>query len=98
MPGAVRIDQEPFAPQIGPQKADSRWRYDLMAVDDLESVPLEWVSRLHQVAMSAKSKESLRMIEQIRPQYPAVADALTELVNTFRFDTIMSLTEEVISQ
>lgn len=69
-----------------------------ISADDLSILPADWVNELHRIAMTARAKELLTIIERIRPEYPEIAQGLTELVNNFRFDTIMTLTEATLSQ
>lgn len=59
---------------------------------DLEALPDAWVSRLHQVAMTAQADETMALIRQVAGEHPAIAQALGALVETFRFDVIVSLT------
>lgn len=61
--------------------------------DVLRELPPEWCARLSQVAKAAKAEESLQLIEQIRAEHPVIAEALTKLVDNFRFDILMNLSD-----
>jgi hypothetical protein len=55
----------------------------------------DWLAELHQAAVQADVDLALDLIEQIREQDASLADALVSLVRGFRFDTIMTLTQQM---
>ncbi|MCL4248013.1 MAG: response regulator [Anaerolineae bacterium] len=71
-------------------------REDVLSPDVFYDLPLEWVTELHNVAMSAKREQSLQVIEKISQTHPAISASLIELVNSFRFDKIMALTKPIV--
>jgi len=79
---------------------------EVMAVDEaenslkpgiLQEMPPEWLARLNQVAKAAKAEEAYQLIEQIRAEHPSTADALCNLVDNFRFDILMNLSEQSVT-
>jgi signal transduction histidine kinase/DNA-binding NarL/FixJ family response regulator/HAMP domain-containing protein len=63
----------------------------------LREMPPDWLARLNQVAKSAKAEEAHQLIEQIRVEHPATAEALRDLVDNFRFDILMNLSEQAVT-
>jgi CheY-like chemotaxis protein len=59
----------------------------------LAELPPEWIAELHLAATQADADHALELIDQIRAQHKPLADALAGLVNNFRFDTIMDLSQ-----
>ena len=59
---------------------------------DLAGQPDTWLTDLHQAAMRGKDKIIFDLLDQIRPQHEALAEALSQLVHDFRFDKIVELT------
>jgi two-component system sensor histidine kinase/response regulator len=60
---------------------------------DLTIMSSQWIEQLHQAAMRVNSKLIGQLIQEIPQEQSYVANALTELVNQFRFDVIMELTK-----
>jgi CheY-like chemotaxis protein len=60
---------------------------------DLAALPAARVAELHQAAAQADADLVLDLIEQARPGHESLADALMGLVQNYRFDTIMALTQ-----
>jgi len=50
------------------------------------------VAQVHQAAVEADAELILDLLEQVRAEYPSVAEGLATLVNSFRFDLITALT------
>ena len=71
-------------PQAGQDACD-------LPIDTL--LPPEWTAEFHQAAIQADADHALELIEQIREGREPLADALANLVNNFRFDTLMDLTQ-----
>jgi PAS domain S-box-containing protein len=61
--------------------------------DDLAALPAARVTELHQAAAQADADLVLDLIEQVRAGHESLADALMGLVQNYRFDTIMALTQ-----
>lgn len=59
---------------------------------DLADLPAEWVTQLHRTASIADFEATHKLIEAIHLDHSALAAKLTELVNGFRFDTIVGWT------
>lgn len=62
---------------------------------DLATQPQAWVAQLNLAARGAEDEMVWQLLDQIPPQQSALAEALAELVNEFRLDKIVSLTEAV---
>ena len=60
----------------------------------LSTLPLAWRQRFHQATIDLNLRLMLTEIAQIRQQNEPLADALTELVNHFKFEKIASLLQE----
>ncbi len=61
----------------------------------LRSLPLEWVAHLYHAASMADTEETLALIQQIEAQDTHLASLLTNMVENFRFDRIMALTQGI---
>jgi CheY-like chemotaxis protein len=86
----VRFVYEERAQPIGfPTEAGE----GLLTTAALAALPSDWVTSLHQAAAQLEADLILDLLDQIREQNAALADALEGLVNDFRFDTIMTLCE-----
>jgi len=60
----------------------------------LADAPSEWVAALHQAAAQADADLVLALVSQIQAKHGPLAQGLTLLVNNFRFDTILALSQE----
>jgi PAS domain S-box-containing protein len=60
----------------------------------LAAISPEWVQQLRQAAIRVNAKRLLYLIQQVPPQYHDLAQYLTELVEHFRFEDILKVTEE----
>ncbi|HAG79577.1 MAG TPA: hybrid sensor histidine kinase/response regulator, partial [Cyanobacteria bacterium UBA12227] len=60
---------------------------------DLAVMSAEWITELHQAARNLDSDLMNRLIEQIPQVHTPLAQALANLINDFRFDRIMALTQ-----
>jgi two-component system sensor histidine kinase/response regulator len=54
-----------------------------------------WIVELEQAATELNEKEILLLLDQIRPEYPRIVNAIEDLVNNFRFDLIVDLIEGI---
>jgi CheY-like chemotaxis protein len=61
----------------------------------LAVLPVDWVAELYQAAAQADVALVLDLVERIREKNEALADALAGLVAEFRFDIIVTLTQDV---
>jgi PAS domain S-box-containing protein len=64
-----------------------------LTAEALAALPAGWVVTLHQAATEADAEKLLELSEQIRTEHPAVAAALSDMVDNFLFDEIMEMTE-----
>lgn len=63
------------------------------SVEALAAMPEDWIVQLHKFAMQADAQMILQLIEQLPKQNAPLVHGLTDLVNNFRFDTIVDLTQ-----
>lgn len=61
---------------------------------NLDSMPNDWINSLRLAAIAVDAEKILQLIEEIPGDRADLAKALTELVNNYCFDEIISLTEE----
>ena len=66
---------------------------DSFFLSKLAELPTAWVAELHQAANEVNEELVAQLIEQISVNTPVLAEALTDLVENFRFDTIVRLTD-----
>jgi CheY-like chemotaxis protein len=61
----------------------------------LATMPSEWLTTLYQAASQGNDRLVMELIEQIPATQPDLAHTLTHLVQNFRFDQLLSLTQTV---
>jgi two-component system sensor histidine kinase/response regulator len=61
---------------------------------DLVDLPADWVTQMRQAATRGEKQRVLDLVEQIREDHTALAKGLAALANDFRFDRLVTLTEE----
>ncbi len=66
-----------------------------ITVEMLSNIPLELRQQLHDAALTLDTEEADRVIAQMHPLAPDVADALQELVRHYQFDQIINLIKEM---
>ena len=59
----------------------------------LQVMPPEWVVQLHMAALRTDEKQIFSLLNQIPQEFAPLANALTDLVNNFRIDRIIDLTQ-----
>ncbi|NEQ25630.1 MAG: response regulator, partial [Microcoleus sp. SIO2G3] len=74
-----------------PQPKARAEHYDLKAAN-LSVMPAEWISQLHRAAEGCQDEEIFALIEQIPEPYSDLKLALADLVDNFRLDLIIDLT------
>ena len=65
---------------------------DTINLSDLTGISQTWLAELGNAAAAADSELAFSLIEQIKADYPNLAEALTKLVYNFQFDRIELLT------
>lgn len=66
-----------------------------VAADDLRIMPQAWIERLHAAAISGDDVLALQLVQDIPADQQRLAIALTELIQTFRLDTLSDLTQDI---
>ncbi|MBD0307835.1 MAG: response regulator, partial [Microcoleus sp. T1-bin1] len=64
-----------------------------LTTEDLSVMPTDWVVELHRAALCVDDNRILELIEQIPETKANLAKALTDLVENFRIDIIIDLTQ-----
>ncbi|MEG4273123.1 MULTISPECIES: PAS domain S-box protein [unclassified Microcoleus] len=64
-----------------------------LTTEDLSVMPTDWVVELHRAALCVDDNRILDLIEQIPETEANLANALTDLVDNFRIDIIIDLTQ-----
>ncbi|MEG4225009.1 PAS domain S-box protein [Microcoleus sp. N9_B2] len=64
-----------------------------LTTEDLSVMPTDWVVELHRAALCVDDNRILELIEQIPETEANLANALTDLVDNFRIDIIIDLTQ-----
>jgi two-component system, sensor histidine kinase and response regulator len=64
-----------------------------LTAEDLSVMPTDWVIDLYQAALCVDDNRILQLIEQIPETEANLANALTDLVENFRIDIIIDLTQ-----
>ncbi len=67
---------------------------ETLTTEALAVMPSDWVAQLHEVAKQLDGEAICYLIEQIPAEQAALARAIENLVNNFRFDLIMDLTQQ----
>ncbi len=69
-----------------------------LQTSDFRIMPPEWIAQLNRAATLADEELIFQLIEQIPESNTPLAEALTDLVNNFRCDKIMHLTQPAIDE
>ncbi|MEG3986074.1 response regulator [Microcoleus sp. S28C3] len=64
-----------------------------LTAEDLSVMPTDWVVELHRAALCVDDNRILELIEQIPETEANLANTLTDLVDNFRIDIIIDLTQ-----
>ncbi|MBD2060468.1 PAS domain S-box protein [Oculatella sp. FACHB-28] len=64
-----------------------------LSAERLMVMPAVWRDQLYQAATQVDAELILQLIRQIRPEHDTLALALTELIDHYRFDRIVALTQ-----
>jgi CheY-like chemotaxis protein len=65
----------------------------VLQAESLNLMPPQWVAQLHQAAVCTDEKQIFSLLEQIPQSNVLLASALADLVNNFRIDKIIDLTQ-----
>ncbi|HEY9729008.1 MAG TPA: response regulator, partial [Chroococcales cyanobacterium] len=84
----VRYLYEPLAvppkPEVTPSQVNSQL---------LDVMPALWREQLHEAATCVDGEQIVQLIHQIPPEHASLTVALTEMVNRYRFDRIVALSQ-----
>jgi signal transduction histidine kinase len=69
----------------------SRTITSFVTANDIQILPVQWRADFYQAVLALDLTVMIELLEAIRPQYPQIADYLTELANQFQYDKIQSL-------
>lgn len=87
----VRYLYEDSQPSASSQQEETE-TYVLKA-ESLNVMPVGWVAQLHQAALCTDEKQISSLLQQIPDSNACLANALADLVNNFRIDKIIDLTQ-----
>jgi CheY-like chemotaxis protein len=92
----VRFVYEEQAPPAAAQPADAAAPLaDVLTPAALAALSTGWVANLQQATIKADLNLILTLIDQIRGENPALADALTDLARNFEYKKILTVIEQV---
>ncbi|NER52498.1 MAG: hypothetical protein F6J92_38845, partial [Symploca sp. SIO1A3] len=77
--------------KIKQEKTTSDLKLD---TSELSVMPTEWLVQLHKSATELRAKEIVQLTKQIPEEHAQLAKILKDLVDNFRFDTIINLTKK----
>ncbi len=81
------------------QSSDSEQRQIISSLEMIETMPPDWVQQLYQAAQACSDLLIWELIDHIPPEHHILSKTLKELVEDFRYDQIMELTEpKTVSQ
>lgn len=70
---------------------------DLFFLTELSKMPQSWVSQVYQAANEVNEDLVLELVKQISDKNPDLTEALMDLLNDFRLDVIVGITQTVIN-
>jgi two-component system, sensor histidine kinase and response regulator len=86
--GVKYIYAEDNSSTISPTNPDS------LQAEDLMVMPSQWRQQMHEAATRVNAKLIEQLLTQIPPQYANLSQNLQELIQQFRFDIILELTQK----
>lgn len=85
-----RYEETSKVPTIPPSQPQA------LTVEDLAVMPTSWIIQLHQAAQTLNAAQVLAVIEQIPKEQGQLAQQLKTLVDNFRYDIILGLTQRAV--
>lgn len=70
--------------------------HEQLTVEMLTLMPPEWICQLHQAALCTDEQQIFNLLEQIPRSHRSIALALTDIVNNFRCDRILNITQPLL--
>jgi CheY-like chemotaxis protein len=64
----------------------------------LTVMPTEWITQLHQATTQLNSQKMLALVDQIPLEHAVLSEALQQKINTFDFEQIMQVTQQVLDE
>lgn len=64
-----------------------------ITASDLQNMPSDWIERVHQAATKVNGKEIFHLLEEVPPEQKKIKLGLSQLVKSFSFEEIVSLTK-----
>lgn len=86
----VQYQYQSEAPRTIETQTSSKYRLN---TDALTIMPNAWIEQLHHAAAEGNDIKGLQLIAQIPPEYAELSIALTQLLETYQFDQLMTLTQ-----
>lgn len=72
-------------------------RRPALPAEDLQVMPYPWICELHQAATRVNANLVLQLLEQIPAEHVSLTKALRDLVEHYRFDIVVDLTQALIN-
>jgi len=92
--GVRYLYEEKFPPPAPPSEESLELlMVEMLLKEALTVMPLEWLVQLRTAALGGDGEQIVRLIEQIPKSHVALSLALADLVNNFRLDLIIDLTQ-----
>lgn len=86
----VRYFYEDSQPSASSQQEET----ETLKAESLNVMPTGWVAQLHQAALCTDEQQISSLLQQIPDSNASLANALADLVNNFRIDKIIDLTQQ----
>ncbi|MGE5657609.1 MAG: ATP-binding protein [Actinomycetota bacterium] len=65
----------------------------MLTSEDLKTMPIEWISQVHEAALDLSDSKLSQLIARIPKEKQSLIEALTFLIDNFQFETIATLTQ-----
>jgi CheY-like chemotaxis protein len=75
------------------KKALSKNEQEALTVSQLANLPAEWLNQLYHAALRAEDDLIYELLKEIESSHQTLTEALANLVNDFRFDKLVALTQ-----
>ncbi|NET54801.1 MAG: response regulator [Symploca sp. SIO2E6] len=92
--GVLYLYEEPTKTTSPRQKSSQQ---EVLTPEVLAFMPTEWIAQLHQAANQLNDTLIFRLLEQIPETHTSLAETLADLVDQLRFDLIIELTQQPMS-
>ena len=85
-----------FVYQSPPSPEEKGSGEPVLQAGDLAGLPRDWLERFLGAVKRGRPRQMHDLIEEIRPDFAVAARALTDLMNLYKFETLITLTEKAL--